>query len=344
MPSYAGISVRDRTAELTGIADRLQRQQIGLPELPFQSDLFATEHAELLQMGASTSSSFPQQAVPSTTVGQASAFRERAAVVGKGIQSTSQKLHQLTQLAKRTSMFDDPAQEINELTKVLKQDILGLNVQIADLQNMHGSGADGNKQSANHTHTVVDNLRLRLKDTTKEFQEALTIRNDNLKSQTDRRNLFSAQPRARTGETAQFLPVRRERTAKGNLQASQDGSEAASSEQQPLLQQQQQQQQQLTLAAPQDNYLASRNQALHEVESAIRDIGGIFQQLAHMVEEQGELAIRIDENVDETLSNVDSAQDQLLKYLNSVSSNRWLIMKIFFVLMVFLVVFVVFVA
>jgi len=104
--------------------------------------------------------------------------------VGKGIQSTSQKLHQLTQLAKRTSMFDDPAQEINELTMVLKQDIQGLNIQIADLQNMHGAALDGNKQSANHTHTVVDNLRLRLKDTTKEFQEALTIRNDNLKSQT----------------------------------------------------------------------------------------------------------------------------------------------------------------
>lgn len=120
--------------------------------------------------------------------------------MGKGIQRTSQKLHQLTQLAKRTSMFDDPAQEINELTRVLKQDIQGLNTQIADLQNMHGSAADSNKQSANHTHTVVDNLRLRLKDTTKEFQEALTIRNDNLKSQTDRRNLFSAQPRARTGQ------------------------------------------------------------------------------------------------------------------------------------------------
>lgn len=62
------------------------------------------------------------------------------------------------------------------------------------------------------------------------------------------------------------------------------------------------------------------------------------------MEEQGELAIRIDENVDETLANVDSAQDQLLKYLNSISSNRWLIMKIFFVLMLFLVAFVVFVA
>lgn len=62
------------------------------------------------------------------------------------------------------------------------------------------------------------------------------------------------------------------------------------------------------------------------------------------VQEQGELAIRIDENVDESLSNVDSAQAQLLKYLRSVSSNRWLIMKVFFVLMIFLIVFVVFVA
>ena len=62
------------------------------------------------------------------------------------------------------------------------------------------------------------------------------------------------------------------------------------------------------------------------------------------VQEQGELAIRIDENVDTTLANVDSAQAQLLKYLNSISSNRWLVMKIFAVLLVFLVVFVVFIA
>ncbi len=62
------------------------------------------------------------------------------------------------------------------------------------------------------------------------------------------------------------------------------------------------------------------------------------------MQEQGELAIRIDENVDDTLANVDSAQAQLLKYLNSISSNRWLIMKVFFVLMMFLMIFVVFVA
>ena len=34
---------------------------------------------------------------------------------------------------------------------------------------------------------------------------------------------------------------------------------------------------------PQDSYLTSRAEALHNVESTITELGGIFQQLAHMV-------------------------------------------------------------
>ncbi len=66
---------------------------------------------------------------------------------------------------------------------------------------------------------------------------------------------------------------------------------------------------------------------------------GAERQHVVQVQEQGEMAVRIDENIDDTLSNVDSAQTQLLKYLNTISSNRWLVMKIFGILMVFLVVF-----
>jgi syntaxin 5 len=34
------------------------------------------------------------------------------------------------------------------------------------------------------------------------------------------------------------------------------------------------------------------------------------------------MTARIDENVDETLANVDQAKAQLMKYLNTISSNR----------------------
>lgn len=61
---------------------------------------------------------------PSSAAGAPqSEFARRAANIGLGIHSTSQKLQKLAQLARRTSMFDDPAEEINELATVVKQDI-----------------------------------------------------------------------------------------------------------------------------------------------------------------------------------------------------------------------------
>jgi len=48
--------------------------------------------------------------------------------------------------------------------------------------------------------------------------------------------------------------------------------------------------------------------------------------------------------MDDALTNVEGAQGALLRYLNSISSNRWLMIKIFFVLIFFLMIFLFFVA
>ena len=101
----------------------------------------------------------------------------------------------------------------------------------------------------------------------------------------------------------------------------------------------------LALAAPaQDAFLASRAEALAQVERTIAELGGIFSQLSAMVAEQGELAVRIDEHMDETVSNVESAQAHLLQYLSRITGNRWLAMKVFGLLLLFMVFFVVFIA
>lgn len=93
----------------------------------------------------------------------------------------------------------------------------------------------------------------------------------------------------------------------------------------------------------QENYSQSRTIALQNVESTITELSGIFTQLATMVAHQGELAIRIDDNLDDSLANVDNARSALLKHLNKISSNRWLLIKIFAVLIFFLIIFVFFV-
>uniref|UniRef100_A0A0D6QXR7 t-SNARE coiled-coil homology domain-containing protein n=1 Tax=Araucaria cunninghamii TaxID=56994 RepID=A0A0D6QXR7_ARACU len=333
-------SYRDRTGEFQTVVERLRKSY---------------SSANFSQSNGSTDGA--ASAATRSTGSLQSEFNKRASRVGFGIHQTSQKLAKLAKLAKRTSVFDDPTVEIQELTAVIKQDITALNSAVADLQvlcNSQNESGSISKHTTEHSTTVVDNLKNRLMSTTKEFKEVLTMRTENLKVHENRRQLFSAsaskdsgnpfvrqRPLASASSTSASPPP----WANGSTSTSQIfnprrqsiGEPSAS----PRMQTQLQQQQMVPL---QDSYMQSRAEALQNVESTILELSNIFTQLATMVSQQGELAIRIDENMDDTLANVEGAQGALLKYLNSISSNRWLMIKIFFVLVIFLLIFVVFVA
>jgi syntaxin 5 len=111
------------------------------------------------------------------------------------------------------------------------------------------------------------------------------------------------------------------------------------------------QSQQMQLVHQQDQYLAERGQAIESIESTIHELGSIFQQLAQMVSEQAETVQRydvfsnvtdrrIDANTDDIVTNVGGAQRELLKYYARVTSNRWLMIKIFGVLIIFFLLWV----
>lgn len=85
----------------------------------------------------------------------------------------------------------------------------------------------------------------------------------------------------------------------------------------------------------QDSYIQSRSTAIESIETTIAELGQIFNQLAHMVAEQRETVQRIDADTLDIASNVGGAQRELLKYYASISSNRWLMLKVFGVLIVF---------
>ncbi|KAF6172928.1 hypothetical protein GIB67_035482 [Kingdonia uniflora] len=331
-------SFRNRKAEFLSIVERLK-----------QSSSAATNVT-------STSNSRPQQSLRSGIAYQ-SEFTKRGSKIGAGIHQTSQKLAKLAKLAKRTSVFDDPTVEIQELTAVIKQDITALNSAVVDLQllcNSQNESGHISSDNTSHSSTVVDTLKTRLMDTTKEFKDVLTMRTENMKVHENRRQIFSS-----SGSKDATNPFVRQRPLAAKTAASAPssapppwasssnssshlfpGDSEPSSPSQPLLPQQRQQQ----MVAQQDSYMQSRAEALQNVESTIHELGSIFQQLATMVSQQGEIAIRIDDNMEDTLANVEGAQGALLKYLNGISSNRWLMIKIFFVLIVFLMIFLFFVA
>jgi len=264
-------------------------------------------------------------------------FTTVAGQIGKQIHDTAQKLGNLTKLARNTSLFDDKSEEIHQLTRVIKEDITALNHQIEALQNhVHSQRLlHKNKQTESHATNVVSSLKSKLAKTTKKFQWVLETRTKNLKVQQEKRQKFaggSFPTRSKNQEL--FKP--RALTNGGNGLNGTNNDEVVIHIGGTGMQQQQ------SLLGAHDSYIASRTEAVESIEQTIVELQGIFQQLATIVAEQGEMMRRIDDNVDAAVANVGGAQEQLLKYLQKISGNRWLVVKVFLVLIVFVIIFVVF--
>lgn len=95
-----------------------------------------------------------------------------------------------------------------------------------------------------------------------------------------------------------------------------------------------QQQSLALLEEQQSSYLQSRSVAVDAIESTINELGSIFSQLSTMIAEQRDTVQRIDANTEDIALNVSGAQRELLKYYARISSNRWLVLKSFGVIIV----------
>lgn len=267
-------------------------------------------------------------ALQTTPFTSRSDFARLAGQVGKDIQATSTKLAKLTKLAQRRSLFDDPTAEISELTFVIKQDIAALNGKLSDLGRLRdATKRNANKQAGDHSQNVVDSLKGRLGATAEGFKKVLKMRTESLAAQKDRRSHFMSSNAA---------PVFAQPTGSVALDLGGGSLGAAARREDPN-------------AAPmggmslmrrrggETGYQEARADAVRQVESTIVELGQIFNQLATMVSEQGEMVQRIDENVEDTVGNMRQGQNQLMIYYNSIAGNRALILKVFGVLLAFLV-------
>ncbi|KIJ65025.1 hypothetical protein HYDPIDRAFT_89057 [Hydnomerulius pinastri MD-312] len=294
-----------------------------------------------------------------------SEFSRMASSIGKDISSTTIKLGKLAHLAKRKTLFDDRPVEISELTFIIKQDIANINRQIAALQSFvkqrnaqGGSKSTEGKQIDEHNHNVVMMLQSKLANTSMSFKDVLEVRTQNMKESKDRTEQFmystaSAAHQAPQSEYSLLLNGRYDPmgdgsgsrpSSKGKGRAPQNGDVLAmdldAAEGGSAAQNGGGAFMQMQLVEQQDSYIQSRSTAIESIESTIAELGQIFTQLAHMVAEQRETVQRIDADTVDIASNVSGAQRELLKYYASISSNRWLMLKVFGILIVFFLVFI----
>lgn len=338
-------SIQDRTGEFRSILQQAQRRHNSSKIGPSQRQSLLSSSEKQAANGSADS-----------VARQRSEFAKRAAEIGRGISGTMAKLERLSQLAKRKTLFDDRPVEINELTFVIKQDVSGLTQQISQLEQLSRSQhpnarPGGGDQEGEHNNSVVSMLKGKLKDVGVDFKEVLEVRTKNIQASRSRTENFissvsaHSQPSSldpsRTDSPLYQTPNRGPSPKAGYNQASAAQSDLLSldpsSSSSALGRAGPQSEQQLLVmeeAQPQNSYIQQRGEAIETIERTIAELGGIFGQLAQMVSEQGEMVQRIDANTEDVVDNVEGAQRELLKYWSRVQGNRWLVAKMFGVLMI----------
>jgi syntaxin 5 len=329
LPTMAS-SIQDRTPEFRSILAQAQKTLARQRKTGPQAQ-------PLLSNGTAT---------PPPTRKQRSEFARNAAAIGRGISATMGKLQRLGELAKRKTLFDDRPVEIAELTYVIKQDLAGLNQQIGSLQQFQRGGPKPEGQEGEHNKNVVMLLQGKLADVGVNFKEVLEVRTKNIQASRSRQDNFVSSvsqqhlapaSEAHRSDSPLYQPPSRSRTPGGSQQnLANDILSLDPSSSSPLYQGQSQQQLQILEEGSQGNnsYIQQRGEAIEAIERTIADLGGIFGQLATMVSEQAEQIQRIDANTDDVVDNVEGAQRELMKYWGRVQGNRWLVAKMFGVLMI----------
>jgi hypothetical protein len=81
-------------------------------------------------------------------------------------------------VSKSRSLFDDPAERIEELTAIVKQDIQHIRGKIEALHTLMGSQRYQTAQMSEHSGTVIQTLNNNLMQATERFRKVLEVRTE----------------------------------------------------------------------------------------------------------------------------------------------------------------------
>ncbi|CEP03509.1 hypothetical protein PBRA_009394 [Plasmodiophora brassicae] len=296
----------------------------------------------------------PAAAAPLPGPASAVQFNTAATQVSRMINNTTAKLENLARIAQTRTLFNDPGEQIAQLTSVIKADLGTISNEIDLLSRFGAEHQTGNRHVDSHTNGIIKDLQSRVAEQTRQFHDVLKIRSANMKEQDSRKERYTkrAAPSASTSShglrhrpgmifaclrCSRLLPFRSHKmtsAAKDMFQESASASTAIDidlEQQQALLPQ---------ASSGADAYLDSRASAISTIETTMQELGEMYQRLAVLVAGQGEQLERIDDNIGRTLDNTSAAHEQLEIYWQRMKSNRGLIIKVFLALIIFAIIFI----
>jgi len=253
------------------------------------------------------------------------------------------KIKQLLQLSRTTSNFRDNRAKIHELMADLKGEIqTSIKNQIHALeietQNLFKHKKDN---CSEHHMTLIDVIKLRHTNLVKSLINAMQITTQCLskqKRERDQLGSIRAKPRRARNRYGGIVKGRQHPSLQRmrNRRRKQQNSD----EEMHLLNDDGNFNSNNAMYA-QDTQMQQIDRAEDalKIEQELREIGSMLSQLGELVAEQEHTILNINTNIEDANDQMEDGIAQLQKYLARLSGNRWLMIKIFAILIFFAILF-----
>lgn len=221
--------------------------------------------------------------------------------IRENMQHAESTLSELKGLVFGSNVISEYDQNIQDMITALKQEFFSINTRI--------DGLEGMRNKPRHLENVMKSLRRELKELTVVFNEINEQRIDKIRRTTERRRQFGVR-----------------QTKPQYFQTTYNTDEVEFD------------------AGQQDQMLIQNDRERYEqvrgVESMVHDISKLFANLAEVISQADEAILRIDENTLEAEQQITEGIQSVKNYWNLVKGNRGLMIKIFVVVIIFALVFV----
>ncbi|AFZ79191.1 syntaxin 5, putative [Theileria equi strain WA] len=249
-------------------------------------------------------------------------FESEADVIHKELAKAKSKLSELSQLVRKRSLYLDNTNAIEQLTAQIKGIITNASNSIDTFETRLQNTRSNNEHTKLHHENMIALLRKQLFEATKSLKDLLHQRTQIMMEQESRRKLYSQNDL----DSVPNWSVGRKRFMMQDLEADQQIDLESGEDMRPSV----------SLIAD------AKAEALANVQRAIGDLTQIFQRVTTYVVQQDEMIKRIDADTDISLDNIKTARNELVKYYNRISSNRTLVLKVFFLFVAFTIFYIMF--
>ena len=244
------------------------------------------------------------------------------------IKEVENNINQLSSISKKSSSFNNSHIKLSNPIMDIKKSLMDIETEISDIKSKELSNNKINKFTKLLLQNSIDILNSKVSDLSMKFKKLLELQAAKISEVEERRRILT--PTAKNNINNSFNEFATDFSSNNNY-----------NEEDVLLEVKDQQQ---TFAQKESQYYQNRLKEVQLIEKTMSEISGMMNRLSQMTYEHSFLIENISRNTDIALDHVEKGEKEVKKILETVKNNRWLLIRIFMIIICVSVFYIIFMA